>query len=314
MADVQDFDLENAPGLYTHIKPIDKIVYKFLFGSVLLLTGIKGSGKSAFLNQAFVCESLQQGSDCFLFSAELGNDVLKNWIEIAMAGGENITMKNDFIHVIDRQVKEKLIKWYNNRLWIYDQPDNDVDIVLDRAIAVTRKYGVKTWIIDNLMTLDIHADDTSIWQKQKDFIVKLVGLAKRYNVLVVLVSHPRKTKAGETLNSDDISGASDLGNLAQYIVSVHRYSQKEKDGEKNGKGGYKSGMEPIEHDVKVSILKNRYTGKIGDAKLYFNYPDYRFYSDTEELFKRYKWDDGNTKPIPTADPNKHVHLPDAFKD
>jgi twinkle protein len=311
---VADFDLESAPGLYTHIKPIDNIIYKFLYGSVLLLTGIKGSGKSAFLNQAFVCESLQQGNDCFIFSAELGNDVLKSWIEIVMAGSEHIKMKDEFIHIIDKQTREKLVKWYNNRLWVYDQPDNNVDVVLDRAIAVTRKYGVKTWIIDNLMTLDINANDTNIWQKQKDFIVKLVGLAKRYNVLIVLVSHPRKTKAGEALNSDDISGASDLGNLSQYIVSVHRYSQKEKNGEKNNRGGYRAGFEPIEHDVKISILKNRYTGKIGDAKLYFNYPDYRFYSNTEELFTRYKWDSDNTKPIPTVDPNKHSQMPDAFKD
>jgi len=280
----------------------------------IFITG--NSGKSAFLNQAFVCESLEQGHDVFIFSGELGNPVLKNWIEIAMAGREKITMQDNFVHIIDKKAKGKIKDWYNNRLWVYDENTNSADAILDRAINVTRKYGVKTWIIDNLMTLDIGASDTNIWQKQKDFIVKLVGLAKLYNVLVVLVSHPRKVMVGAELTSDDISGSNDLGNLAQYICSVHRYSAKEKEGTLNGKGGYKPGYEPINYDVAVSILKNRYTGKLGTAKLYFDYPDYRFYSSVPELYKRYGWWDKKDKeaiPVPTKDPNIHENIPPTMR-
>jgi 5S rRNA maturation endonuclease (ribonuclease M5)/archaellum biogenesis ATPase FlaH len=314
LSTVPDFDLEKATGLYTGIKVINNIIYKFLFGSVILLTGQKGSGKSSFLNQAFVCESLDQGHDVFIFSGELGNPVLKSWIEIAMAGHENITMKNDFVHVIKAEAKAKIKEWYQNRLWVYDDNTNNSDAILDKAISVTRRYGVKTWILDNLMTLDIGAGDANLWQKQKDFIVKLVGLAKLYNVLVVLVSHPRKTMVGEPLTSDDISGSNDLGNLAQYIVSVHRYTTKEREGTKNGKGGYKVGYEPVKYDACVTVLKNRYTGKLGKADLYFNYPDYRFYNTTEELFKRYHWDDGNENPVPTIDPNSHENVPESMRD
>lgn len=313
LSDVDDFDLENAPGLYTHLKAIDKIVYKFLFGSVLVLTGKKGSGKSALLNQLFINESLNQGHDVFCFSGELDAKVLKSWIEINMAGTEHITMKNDFVHIIDTETKKAIKEWYDGRIWIYDENTNNADRILEKAIAVTRKHGAKVWILDNLMTLDIGSNDTNIWQKQKDFIVNLAGLAKLYNVLVILVIHPRKTNSGfqTDITTDDIAGSNDLGNMAQYIASVHRFSQAEKDGEVDHKGNYKKGKEPIDQDVSVDILKNRYTGRLGKALLNFNYSDYRFFGDLPELYKRFKWNK-DTSPLPTTDPRKNT--PATFQD
>ena len=309
---VDDFDIEQAQGLYTHLKPVDDIVYKFLFGSVLLLTGIKGSGKSTFLDQAFICESLDQGYDVFLYSAELSSPVVKSWVELIMAGVDAITMKNEFVHIIDGQAKKEMRQWYKERIWIYDDESNKADDILDRAINTIRKYGVKTVVLDNLMTIDIGASDTNMLQKQKDFIVKLVRIAKQYDVLIVLVSHPRKTMAGVALTSDDISGANELGNLAQYILSVHRYTQAEKKGEKDSKGNYKRGKEPVKYDVGLDVLKNRYTGKIGRADLYFHYGSYRFHSKSQELYKRYKWDKSN-KQTPSDYPKDFFKEPDLLQ-
>lgn len=313
LAQVPEFDLEKAPGLFSGLKPIDDIVYKFLFGSVCILTGKRGDGKSSFLNQVFINEALHQGYDIFCFSGELDTKVLQSWIEINMAGSEKIEMRNNFVHVIDTEAKKEIRKWYDNRIWVYDENNNDAENILDKAITVTRKYGVKVWILDNLMTLDIGANDTNIYQKQKEFIVRLTNLAKLYNVLIVLVAHPRKTSAMQTdLIVDDIGGSGDLGNMAQYVISAHRVTQKEKDGEKNGKGGYKVGKEPVKHDVAIDFLKNRYTGKLGKSMLYFNYPDYRFYSTPKELWKRYAWNK-DTSPLPSHDPNKHEVMPPEFE-
>jgi replicative DNA helicase len=314
LATVDDFDLEKAPGLYSCLDPVDNIIYKFLLGSVVLFTGIKGSGKSTLINQIFLCEALNQGLDAFVFSGELDASVLKTWLEMTMAGREKVTLKNNFIHVIDSESKKEMRKWYSERVWVYDQEENTSEAVLDRAIAVTRKYGVKVWILDNLMTLDIgETDSGNTLQKQKEFIVKLVRLAKMYGVLIVLVGHPRKIMANAKITSDDISGSGNLGNMVQYILSIHRYSEKEKKGEKGQNGKYKANCQPIEHDVEVSVLKNRYTGKVGSARLYFDYTAYRFYSKPPELWKRYKWSK-DTSPMPTKDPNIHKEEPDFLDD
>ncbi len=312
LSKADDFDIETAPGLITGIENLDKILYKFVLGSIVVLTGVKGSGKSSLLNQLFICEPISQGFPVFIFSGELGTSVLKSWVELAMAGQENITMKNDFVHIIKSETKREMRSWYEGKVWSYESRDNNADKILDRAIAVTRRFGVKVWVLDNLMTLDIGAtSNADIYECQKKFIVKLSNLAIQYGVLIVLVAHPRKTSELRRLVADDVSGANEIGNRPDYILGVHRFSDRERRGEKSRSGKYLVGKEPIKFDVDVDIFKNRFVGKIGHVPLYFSYPDYRFYRTPKELWKRYSWNK-NISPLRTDDPNSHEDIPSGF--
>lgn len=312
LSSIDDFDIESAQGLFPGLKVVEDTVYKFLFSSVILVTGQRGSGKSTLINQMFVCEPLNQGHDVFLFSGELGGPVVKSWIELSMAGPEKIKMKNTFVHVVDPQAKLEMRSWYKNRIWIYNGSGNKSEDILDRAIATTRKYGTKVWILDNLLTLDIGATDRDLLQKQKDFIVKLNQLALLYGVLIVLIAHPRKVMTGMELGSDDIEGTGAFGNLAQYILSVRRFSDKEKAGEKDSRGGYRIGKEPISEDCEINVMKNRYTGKVKKCRCYFNYASYRFYNTREELYKRLKWNK-DTSPLPTSLPEVDKNIPEMIR-
>lgn len=314
LSKVDDFDIETAPGLYSGIESIDNIVYKFLFGNVILVTGTRGSGKSTLLNQCFVCEPLHQGYDVFVYSGELGAPILKSWIELTMAGCEKTKMKNDFVHVIDSTARKQMREWYSERIWIYDQPTNSVDTILEKAISVTRKYGVKVWLLDNLSSMELGANDNNLNEKQRELIVKLTSLATLYNVLIVLVAHPRKLPTGQEIGGDDVGGSGSLGNLSQYMMSVKRFSKKEKAGERDGRGNWKKGKEPFLEDAEINIMKNRHTGKVESTKIFFNYTSYRFFNNAKELFKRYGWNKDNS-PIPKLeDYDKRFATPDALKE
>lgn len=320
LADADDFDIETAAGLVTSLKNLNDIVYKFIYGSLVILTGKRGSGKSVFLNQAFVCDALDAGEDIFIYSGELGTSVLKSWIECPLIGRENITMKNDFVRKFNEKAKQEMRDWYRGRVWAYDDLNNDIEQILNRAINITRKFGAKIWVIDNLMSLDIGiTGEGNQWIKQKELVVKLCSLALTYNVLIILVSHPRKRgtnyETSARLDGDDVAGSGDIGNISHYILSVHRYTKKEKEGEVDRKnGGYKDGKEPIKYDVVIDVLKNRYTGKLEEAQEYFDYPSYRFYHSPNELWRKYGWNK-STEPLRTDDPNKHgVEAPIGFQD
>jgi twinkle protein len=314
LASVEDFDIEKAPGLYSGLKPIDDVVYKFLFGNTIVVTGKRGAGKSTLLNQCFICEPLQQNYDVFIFSGEMGAPVLKSWVELTMAGCEKVKMKGEFIHIIDPIAKSQIKEWYTGRTWIYDHPSNKIEDVLEKAISVTRKYGAKVWLLDNLSTIDLGANDNNMLEKQRGLIVEVNRLAKLYDVLVVLVVHPRKLPAGQEIEGDDVAGSGSLGNLAQYMMSVKRFSDKEKAGERDGRGNLKKGKEPFQEDVEVNILKNRFTGRIKAVKLFFNYKSYRFFSNGAELFKRYKWNK-DTSPMPKIeDEDERFAMPEAFNE
>ena len=307
-----DFNIAEADGLYTKLKPLDNIIYKFLMGSVVILTGRRGSGKSSLANQLFVCEPLNQGYDVFYYSGELDARVLKSWIDINLAGEEKVSEEEGgAVKIIDADARKKIVEWYNNRVWIYDNHSHKAKDILDTGINVTRKYGARVWVLDNLMMMDLENDGdlTSVLQKQKEFIATIVRLAQTYGILIVLVIHPRKASSAQTeLVADDVSGSGDLTNMSQYVLSVHRFTDKEKQGIPDGKGGYKKGAEPIVNDVSVEILKNRYTGKNGTAMLNFNYTDYRFYSNDDELYRRYKWN----KDTSAYKKKKKEQIADAF--
>ena len=315
LSTVPDFNISEADGLYTKLKPLDDIIYKFLMGSVVVVTGRRGGGKSSWANQTFVCEPLNQGYDVFYYSGELDARVLKSWIDINLAGEEKVREEDGgAVKIIDQTAREQMTEWYNGRVWIYDNHSHKAKDILDTGINVTRKYGARVWVLDNLMMMDLEneGDLTSVLQKQKEFIASIVRLAQTYGVLIALVIHPRKASGGQSeLVADDVSGSGDLTNMSQYVVSVHRFSEKEKQGIPDGKGGYKKGGEPVEHDVAIEVLKNRYTGKNGIALLNFNYTDYRFYSNENELYKRYKW---NKDTMPYRKKKKEQLANDFFMD
>lgn len=306
LAKAEEFDIQNAEGLLTGITDLDNQIYKLVFGTVNIITGKSGEGKSVFVNQVAICQALDQGYDVFVFSGELPAPVLKNWVETNMINREHITLKDGgHVRCFDQQSRLKMEQWYSGRVMIYDDSvDTTASTLLHKMEEMARKFGTKVFLIDNLMMVDLECDEESRLQAEKNFIKDLINFAKKYNVLVFLVAHPRKT--GEVrVTKEDISGSSNIVNLAHMVFSVHRYSDSERAGELNERGNYKKGKEPIKYETVVEVLKNRITGLVPKVDLYFDYPSYRFYRTPRELWYRYKWDWDNKTPERTDDPNEH---------
>ena len=304
LSKAEDFDIEHAEGLYTGIKELDDQIYKLTFGTLNIITGKSGEGKSVFVNQVAICQAVQQGYDVFVFSGELPAPILRNWVETNMIGREYITMKDGHVRVFNPEQRKLMQNWYAGKVLVYDDDYNTTaTALLNKMEELARKCGTKVFLIDNLMMIDLECNEEGRLQAEKEFVNKLIFFAKKYNVLVFLVAHPRKT--GEIrVTKEDIAGSGNIVNLAHMVFSVHRYTAKEKEGETNTKNQYIRGKEPIPEDSCVEVLKNRITGILPLVKLYFDYPSYRFYKKPSELWFRYGWNK-DTSPIRTDDPNPH---------
>ena len=304
LSKAEDFDIEHAEGLYTGIKELDDQIYKLTFGTLNIITGKSGEGKSVFVNQVAICQAVQQGYDVFVFSGELPAPILRNWVETNMIGREYITMKDGHVRVFNPEQRKLMQNWYSGKVLVYDDDYNTTaTALLNKMEELARKCGTKVFLIDNLMMIDLECNEESRLQAEKEFVNKLIFFAKKYNVLVFLVAHPRKT--GEIrVTKEDIAGSGNIVNLAHMVFSVHRYTAKEKEGETNTRNQYIKGKEPIPEDSCVEVLKNRITGILPLVKLYFDYPSYRFYKKPSELWFRYGWNK-DTSPIRTDDPNPH---------
>ena len=184
--DIQEFDLETAEGVFSGFEEIDKWIYKFFFGCINIITGINGSGKSVLINQMCICEPLNQGYDVFVFSGEMTKPQLKKWIELQLAGRRHIEVENKHIRKIKPEIRKQMRDWYRGRIYVYD---NDKDFtatsILNKMEELARKKGVKVFVLDNLMMIDLECNNENIWQKQKEFVVKLVNFAHKFNVLCI---------------------------------------------------------------------------------------------------------------------------------
>lgn len=309
LSQAEDFDIEHAEGLYTGIKDLDNSIYKLTFGTLNIITGKSGEGKSVFVNQVAICQALQQGYDTFVFSGELPAPILRNWVETNMMGRDCITMKDNHIRVFDQEKRKLLQNWYRNKVLVYDNDyDTTATAILNKMEELARKCGTKVFVIDNLMMIDLECSEEGRLQAEKEFVNKLIFFAKKYNVLVFLVAHPRKTGA-DMVTKEDIAGSGNIVNLAHMVFSVHRYTDKEKEGEQNLRGNFIKGKEPIAEDSCVEVLKNRITGVLPLIRLYFDYPSYRFYKTPSELWFRYGWNKDNS-PLRKDDPNPHLNVQD----
>ena len=112
-----------------------------------------------------------------------------------------------------------------------DQYSNQVEDIQNSMVDAVRKYGSKLFIIDNLMTVDLGANEQNTNAKQTEFVNWLIQFSMKYNVATVLVAHPRKLQPGASnVGMYDISGTSNIINLAHRAFGLKRVTAKEQEG------------------------------------------------------------------------------------
>lgn len=270
---IEDFDVHEAETLKTGIDYIDDKLIGMVFGSLNVLSGKNGSGKSTILNQIYIAEAINQGYKTFLFSGELIGGNVKYWLLQTLANEEQFaeyTAKDGHKYKkVTMQGKEKIIQDMKDRFFLYDNDDYRIEAIIEKMTILAKRYGVRVFVIDNLMTVESSLKDK--YEAETDIVKKLKNFAKKYNALVHLVAHPRKSMNDE-IEKDDVAGSANITNLADYVTTISRAKDEE-----------------VEYDAILKILKNRHTGVNVGKKLMFSIERKRFFSaETEkELHKRY---------------------------
>lgn len=292
-ADIQDVDLDAIDGITTGVKPLDRYLMKLFQGTLNIITGINGAGKSSFLNQ-IICQSLEQDKNVFLFSGELPNFQTKNWLNSVLAGQRHIEQRQygeSIYYKVRPEAKREMDEFYRGRLYVYeDGRSNKVSDLMKTMEDSVRKYGTKLLILDNLTAINLECSDKDKYEKQADFIMQLIAFAVKFNVIVCLVVHPHKIETMRRLNKMDVQGISAIIDLAHRIISLYRVSEKDHEGEPklNGNGWR---VKPIKEDVLIDILKDRMLGYEGrSVGVFYDQPSRRFFTSEEDLDRRYSWD------------------------
>lgn len=291
MSNVEEMNVYEMDGIEVGIKKLDDELIKIFCGGITIVTGKASAGKTTFLNQ-IALSAMDSGMPVFLFSRELVNSMSKDWYKTVGAGIRNMheveiedkrTGKKRKIWVVNKEAKQQMDNYYRDMLYVYrDEGSNEAECLINTMEQLARRRGVKCFLIDNLMTVLLPEDkDGGVNGAQTKFISDLTRFAMKYNAIVVLVAHPRKTQSGQEIGLDDVSGSMNIVNLAVRTIGLRRITDKEKEDENNKYHNY---------DVVITSVKDRIFGSTAEVPCHYSKPTRRFFSNPDEWDRRYSWD------------------------
>ncbi|MFA4834933.1 MAG: bifunctional DNA primase/helicase [Dehalococcoidia bacterium] len=280
LADVSVFDATEAVRVKSGIKGVDKVMGGFFMGQTSVWTGINSSGKSTLIGQLML-EAVEQGFGVCAHSGELPAPIFRYWIDLQAAGPAFLERKYDSIREREttsakKEIVQYIRDWYRDKFFLHDSiGDSTNKDLLEIFEYAARRYDCRVFLIDNLMTTVTSDSGSDFYRKQSEFVGRVIEFAKKFDVHVHIVAHPRKTTG--RLTKMDVSGSGDITNRPDNVLSVHRLTPEEREKES--------------YDAMVDIFKNRLFGWQDVAvRLKFDDNCKRFYwADEPGAVKQYSW-------------------------
>lgn len=281
VADIEDVNIYEVEKLKTGIRKLDFPLYGGLpFPGLVIITGKRSEGKSTFASQV-IANAIEQGYNCLAYSGELAGWQFKSWMVKQIAGYKHTYLyqnkDGDEGYEVSKQNKALISEWLRGKLQIIDNSKvgtSDTIGILDAVENIIQQYGVRVVLLDNLMTAisAMAAKSSEKNEMQSQFTKRLAYIAMRYNVIIMLVAHKRKDSSyGDEM--DDISGSSDITNLATVVISYGR------------------DKEIGENQRMLKLLKNRLFGKVNFTGWLMDYDirSNRIFGENDDLGKEFGW-------------------------
>ena len=205
----------------TGIRELDAALIGLKKGFVTLISGLRACGKSSLISQ-ITLQAAEQGHKTALFSGELTPENALRWMYLQAAGKPH-TKPSQYSGrwYTPAPVAEKISKWLDGRLYIYDNDYGfDYDLFNEALVTCIVENNIDLVILDNMMCFDLSTLDRDIFVRQSVFVNDLEQLAKRRNVHIILIAHPRKSNG--FLRLQDVSGSNDIVNRVDNAIIMHR--------------------------------------------------------------------------------------------
>ena len=204
------------------VSNIDELI-RWETGRLSIITGVPNFGKSEFLdfvniqlNKLYGWKTLYFSPENFPISYHLQKLVSK--VTNKPFNKNNIN-SNEIIKAIDYIT--------DNFFFLNYETVSTLDDILNSAQELIVKENIKVLVIDPYNRLE-HLRPNNL--NETEYISKLMDMlsnfAKRNNILIHLVAHPRKMQSVNGVlsvpNYYDINGSANFANKADYCLTVHR--------------------------------------------------------------------------------------------
>ena len=246
----------------------------FTYDAVTLWASQTNGGKTTLLTM-LTDRFISQGKKVFYFNGEQTLDTFRDNLFLKKITKEQIkTIEYDDTGIYDdfvsNDVYDNVLKFYANRLYVYNnEAPRDIDTIMMVLTRARSELGIKDFIIDNLMQIDIAGNDKL--REQERLAEKLRTFAVNTKSNIHLVVHSRKTVGNSIrLNLFDIAGSQTIANKSYNIITIIRIDQLDKTSaeyERLKNDCLNDGYDIEELDGVLEVLKYKYrrgrTGLVG---------------------------------------------------
>lgn len=279
--DISNIDRDSIVSVPSGFKELDDSIVGFDLKELTVWSGSNASGKSSALS-FMQLTAIERGFKVAIWSGELPPQQLKSWI-VGQAAGRQYVKQSSYnnAYYTPKHITDKIDTWLDDKLFIYnnDYGNRFEQLMSDIEVKVKEK-DISVVVIDNLFSMNINSLDGDKYSKQTQAILDLSALAKKLNIHIHMVAHPRKVTS--FLRKVDISGTADLTNCANNVIIIHRVN---KDFER-GIGefyGHERVPEYMKYGNVIEITKNRSLGVVDKlVGLYYEVESRRFLNDPFE--------------------------------
>lgn len=195
-------------------------------GRLAVVTGIPSHGKSEVVDFLVTNLNRVNGWKVGYFSPE-NYPIKYHFAKIA----SKISGKKFHRDTLSQEEFESTFEYIEkNFRFIYPEDDLTYQNIIKKAEYLVRKNGIKILVIDPYNKIEhLRNSGESETDYISRFLDKLIVFSKKFNVLTILVAHPRKMdkKADGTMYNKptmyDINGSANFYNKCDYGITVYRY-------------------------------------------------------------------------------------------
>lgn len=274
----------------TGLLKLDQMLGGLQEGTLSILTGKQGEGKSTFSGQ-LALNAIDQGKGVCFYSGELSAPAFIEWIHSQAAGLDYSEMYIDKYgkerHEASKAVVPVINEWIGKKLILYDNTivgASEAASILKLFHDVRNMFGCQLYIVDNLMTVSqARGRGIDYSTMQSMFVGELIAFAQQARAHVILVAHPRKGEEGDY--NERVSGLLEITNRSSNVMYIERLTKEEY--QKMQRSG------ELESPTTTNLLhvsKNRRYGETGTIELTFDKYSRRFTPSLDPRYVRYGWE------------------------
>lgn len=228
VGDIIPYDPTMIPRISSGIPRLDQCIGGFMEGSLVVVSGMSGGGKSTITGQ-FMLSAIENGHKVCAYSGELSKEKFLSWLSFQAAGPDYVTIKHDSflnknVPFVPGNVQQRIQAWLKGKIFLYDNKEifqkTQAESIIDMFTLAVKVHQCDFFVVDNMMS-SLSEEEEEL-KAQTKFINALKKFAEKFRVSVICVAHPRKMKSGVPMGKFDVAGSANIVNLSDATIVIER--------------------------------------------------------------------------------------------